>query len=86
MKPGFTAQADTERTLMCRMPGCRNRWAVDVTNGKVCSEHDRQLSRSHGGKPPEDMPRHQAPMPLIPLREAVRAFSEPAERDDEPEF
>lgn len=80
---GFNAEAEAERRLMCRMPGCRNRWTVDMTNGAVCSHHDAVLTHSHGGKPPEGLPKRQA---AIPLREAVRPFAEPVEHDDEVEF
>lgn len=77
---GFKTDADEARALMCTMPGCRNKWTCDVSHGKVCSHHDEALSRSHGGKRPDGPPTRQAPLP-IPLREAVRPFAEPEERD-----
>lgn len=77
MKPGFTTEASAEASLMCRMPGCRNRWAVDVSHGKVCSEHDDALRRQ-GGKAPEQ----RAITAPLPFREAARSFTEPEERDE----
>lgn len=77
---GFKTDAEVERALMCRMPGCRNRWAVDISHGRVCSDHDATLARSGGTAPPEGVKRHQAP---IPLRDAMRPFAEPVDRDDE---
>jgi hypothetical protein len=76
---GFTAEASAESALMCRMPGCRNRWTVDMANGRLCSYHDAAVTHNHGGKPPEGLPKRQA---AIPLREAMRPFSEPTERDE----
>lgn len=71
---------ETDSSLMCRMPGCRNKWAVDILHGKVCSYHDAELSK--GSTPPTEQrkPRHQA---SIPLRDAVRPYAEPAEHDEE---
>lgn len=77
MKPGFTTEASAEASLMCRMPGCRNRWAVDVSHGKVCSHHDDVLRRA-GGQAPEA---RTVTAPL-PFREAARPFAEPEERNE----
>jgi hypothetical protein len=65
--------------LMCRMPGCHNRWTVDVLHGRVCSFHDDSLSRC-GVKPTARVNR-LASSP-IPVSEAVRPFTEP-EHDGE---
>ena len=80
---GLTAQASAENALMCRMPGCRNRWTVDMGHGKVCSFHDEALSRAGSVAPPEQVRRFQQP---IPIREAVRPFAEPDDHDDLVEF
>lgn len=74
---------DGTRALMCRMPGCRNRWTVDILHGKVCSDHDAALSRAGSTRPAGTVRRAQAAMPL---REALPHFAEPADRDDEPGF
>lgn len=77
----FQSQPDEAQTLMCRMPGCRNVWTVDILHGRVCSHHDAVLSRGSSSAPPTDRAvRHQAP---IPLRDAVRPFAEPEEHDEE---
>lgn len=77
---GFNAQAGAESALLCRMPGCRSRWTVDMGHGKVCSHHDEALSRAGSVAPPEQLRRFQQPMPL---REAARPFAEPVEHDEE---
>ncbi len=66
MKKGFTEAVQVDIPLGCRMPGCRNSWAVDISHGRVCGYHDELLSRSHGNNPPTAGPRHQAPRTLIP--------------------
>lgn len=38
-------QSQVYSGLMCRMPGCSLRWAVDISHGRVCSFHDEQLSK-----------------------------------------
>lgn len=77
---GFNADAERDRALMCRMPGCRSRWTVDMGHGKVCSHHDEALSRAGSVAPPEQVRRFQAP---IPMREAVKPFAEVPEHDEE---
>jgi hypothetical protein len=72
---------DSERSLMCRMPGCRNRWSCDVAHGKVCSEHDRQLAKSH--RQPAPQCTRDVRAAIAPLAEALRPFNERAERDEE---
>lgn len=78
MKP-FKTEIDAERDLLCRWEGCRNRWTVDFSHGRLCSHHDAIAARGGPAKSQDNPVRHQAP---IPLREAVRPFSEPAEHDD----
>ena len=68
-----------DHSLMCRMPGCRNVWTVDISHGRVCSLHDETLSRA-GSKPP---PKRICGAPAISLSEAVRPFAEPVEREEE---
>lgn len=41
-----------DRSLACRVPGCKYRWAVDISHGKVCSMHDDIFSRSSATKGP----------------------------------
>jgi len=65
--------------LMCRMPGCRNRWTVDILHGRVCSLHDDSLSRC--GVKPAQRAKRLASSP-VPLADAVRPFVEP-EREEE---
>lgn len=80
MKP-FQASPDEGSSLLCRMPGCRNPWTVDILHGRVCSHHDAVLARGGSAAKPSDNPvRHQAP---IPLRDAVRPYAEPEEHDEE---
>lgn len=76
----FDAGAQADRALMCRMPGCSNRWTVDMGHGKVCSHHDEALSRSGSTVAPAEVRRFQS---AIPLREAVRPFAEPSDHDEE---
>lgn len=76
----FATSDDLDAGLMCRIPGCRNRWTVDILHGRVCSHHDTELSRGGVAPPAEVRQRHQAP---IPLRDAVRPYAEPAEHDEE---
>jgi hypothetical protein len=87
MRPQLPAQADGERSVMCRMPGCRNRWACDVLFGKVCSYHDAELAKSHKQPAPQSTRDVRAALtPLLPIGESLRPFNERAERDDDPEF
>lgn len=94
--------ANPARQFLCRVPGCRYRWAVDMSHGKVCSMHDDFFSRNPSerspAKPGEGRPIHattqwwQSPEPARPLplqppkREPVRPYAEASERDDGAEF
>lgn len=70
----------TDNGLLCHWPGCRNRWTCDFSHGRLCSHHDAMASRGGASRPTDSPVRHQAP---IPLRDAVRSFAEPEDRDDE---
>lgn len=84
MRQQLPAEASASHSLLCRMPGCRNRWSCDVLFGKVCSEHDRDLAKSHR-QPPTQATRdvRAALAPLLPIGESLRPFNERAERDEE---
>jgi hypothetical protein len=84
----LSAEAAAERALMCRMPGCRNRWSVDVSHGKVCSQHDQQLAKAdhtEGAQRARQFRATLLPHSLPTLREVARPFTE-VDRDDEQEF
>lgn len=68
-------QQNGDHALMCRIPGCRSRWTVDVLHGRVCSLHDDSLSRC--GVAPSRRANRLASTP-VPMAEAVRPFAEPA--------
>lgn len=73
-----SAPAIGDRSLMCRMPGCSLRWAVDVSHGRVCSFHDEQLS-NHGVRRPGLVGR-PTPLGARPLAEALPHWQD--ERED----
>ena len=64
--------------LLCRMPGCKKRWTVDVNHGRVCSVHDAVLSRC--GQPL--LVARSKPL-MVPLRQAVKPYVEVSDRDEE---
>ena len=74
-------QQVADSSLLCRVPGCGKRWAVDISHGKVCSDHDAQFSKSGSRRPPPTRS-PVTPRPLPTLAEAVRPFIEPADRDE----
>lgn len=76
-----TGDTGFDHSMLCRMPGCRNRWTVDINHGRVCSLHDETLSRV-GIVKPSGSKRLVASTP-IPLRDAVRPFAEPVEPEEE---
>lgn len=64
-----------DSSLLCRMAGCRNRWTADFEHGKLCSHHYTAMQRGKSQPAPKRMD-------AIPLGEAIRPYTEPAEREE----
>lgn len=83
MRKRFNESSDNDsppqddRSLMCRMPGCTLRWAVDISHGKVCSFHDEQLH--HRGIPNVGKRKPTTPVGPIPISQAVPHWQDDAE-------
>jgi len=68
-----------DHSLLCSNAGCNRRWTCDFGK-RLCSECDARRHSGHAAKPPQ----RQAMLPAMPtLREAVRPYAEPDERDEE---
>ena len=66
-------------SLLCTTSGCGNLWSCNFGR-RLCSECDR-LRNLRGG--PAAPPPRQAKLPMLPtLRDAVRPFIEPSDRDE----
>lgn len=71
------AHRGTDHTLLCATTGCGRRWTCDFGR-RLCSDCDARRQTSHARKPP------QSSLPAMgSLRDAVRPFTEPAEREEE---
>lgn len=71
-----------ERSLACSTPSCPNRWVTNFGR-RLCGECAAKFS---GGGANAPAPRQASIAGMPTLRDAVRPFTEPVERDEQPEF
>jgi hypothetical protein len=70
------ARGESDSALLCSAPGCCNRWTSNF-GARYCREHDPGIN----GHTPVQRQSTLHHMPT--LRDAMRPFSEPTDRDEE---